>query len=135
MKADLRHGVHDLLAVKLQSYAQHSVRAGMLRTDVQEHEIRPVAAWLHAPFFGPEAQRFLLGFLLFVGQLERPHFGGSRGMVFQQRMSYPRSRHQDSFQVRVALETDPEHVPDLPLVPIRRGPKIRNRIDGRLTAA
>ena len=132
MKADLRHGVYDLFAVQLQSYAQYSVRARMLRTDVQEHEIRPVAARLHAPIFGPKAQRFLLRFLLLVGQLERPHFGGSRGMVLQQRMSYPRFRHQDSFHVRVALKTDPEHVPDFPFVPIRRGPKIRSRIDGRL---
>ena len=37
--ADVRHGVDDLLAVELQHDPQHAVRAGVLRTDVQEHEI------------------------------------------------------------------------------------------------
>ena len=111
------------------------MRAGMLRTDVQEHEIHPIAARLHAPVFGPKAQRFLLGFLLFVGKLERPHFSGSGRMVFQKWMSHPCSRHQDSFHVRVALETNSEHVPDFPFVPIRRRPEIGGRIDGRLAAA
>ena len=49
-------------------------------------------------------------------------------------MSYPRFGHQDSFHVRVALETDPEHVPDLPFVPIRGGPQVRSRINGRLAS-
>src|SRR5665213_1142191 len=104
----------------------------MLRADVQEHEIRALAARLHAPIFGPKAQRFLLGFLLFVGQLKRPDFGGSGRMVFQEWMSNPRSWHQNTFHMRVALETDPKHVPDLPFVPVCRRPEIGSRIDGRL---
>ena len=40
VEADVRHRVHDLLAVELQDDAQHAVRAGMLRADVEEHEIR-----------------------------------------------------------------------------------------------
>ena len=48
-----------------------------------------VAARLHAPLFGPEAQRFLLGILLLVGKLEWTHLSGARRMVLAQRMPYP----------------------------------------------
>ena len=56
MEADIRHSIDDLFAVQLQNHPQHAVRARMLRTDIKEHEILSVAAGLHAPIFGPEAQ-------------------------------------------------------------------------------
>ena len=34
--------------------------------------------------------------------------------------------------MRVALESDSEHAPDFPFVPVRRGPKVRGRVNGRL---
>src|SRR3989442_10213136 len=41
--------------------------------------------------------------------------------------------HQDALQVRMAPETDPEHVPDFPLVPIRTCPQRSQGIDFRLS--
>ena len=132
METDLRHRIHDFLAVKLQDDAQHSMGSGMLRSDVEEEEILAVAAGPHAPVLGPEAHRLLFGFLLFVGQLERTHFRSSRGMILAKRMSHPGLRHKQAFQVWMSLKADPEHVPDFPFVPVRRWPKIGTRINRRL---
>ena len=55
----------------------------MLRADVQKHEIRAVAARLHAPIFGPKSHRFLLGFLLFVGKLNGPISVARAGWSFE----------------------------------------------------
>ena len=66
--------------------------------------IRAVRGSGHAPIFGAESQRFLLRILLVVGQLERAHFGRSRRVVFPQRMSFPRRRHQNAVPGAGALE-------------------------------
>ena len=71
-------------------------------------------------FLGIEAQRFLFGFLLVLGKLERAHLGGARRVVLAQRMAFPGLRHQNAAQARVAVEADAEHVPGFALVPGRR---------------
>ena len=123
MESDLGHGIDDLLAVELNHNAQDTVRARMLRAEVQKDEIAVVTAALHAPLFGAEAQHFLFGFLLLFGKVERPHLSGARGVVLSQRMPCPAPRHQDALQVRVSGKGDSEHVPYFALVPVRRRPE------------
>ena len=60
MVADVEHAVLDLLAVELQDEADEAVRAGVLGTEVQEHEVRVLAVRCHAPVLGPELERLLL---------------------------------------------------------------------------
>ena len=134
VEADLGHRVDDLLAVELQHNAQDAVRARMLRAEVEEDEIAVVAAALHAPLFGAEAQRFLFGLLLLFGKLERPHLGGARRMILSQRMPCPAPRHQDALQVRVAGKGDSEHVPYFALVPVRRRPEVRDAVERQGTS-
>ena len=47
--ADVRNRVDDLLAVQLQHDAQHAVRAGMLRAEVEEHEVVVAVAAARMP--------------------------------------------------------------------------------------
>ena len=89
MESDLGHRIDDLLAVELNHDPQDTVRARMLRPEVQKDEIAVVTAALHAPLFRAEAQQLLFGFLLLFGKLERPHFSGARRMIFSQRMPCP----------------------------------------------
>ena len=97
---------------------------------------RAVAAALHAPLFGAEAQRLLLGLLLLFGQLKRPHLRGARRMVLAQRMTLSSVvRHQDALQVRMPVEDDAEHVPHFALVPVRRRPEARDAVERRAALA
>src|SRR5581483_7616836 len=71
----------------------------------------------------PEAQGFLLGDLLFLGQLVLAHLGRARGVFLEQRMTWPGGWHQDARGVRMSIEAYAEHVPRFALVPVRRGPQ------------
>ncbi|MDC4223048.1 MAG: hypothetical protein MPW15_02065 [Candidatus Manganitrophus sp.] len=64
MKADVGDRIDDDLAVELQHHPQHAVGAGMVRPEIQEEEIGPVAAPLHPPLF-----RIELKLLLFLHHL------------------------------------------------------------------
>ena len=127
VKADLGQAVDDLLAVELQDDADDPVGAGMLRADVQEHEIRALAGTLHAPVLRAEAQRLLLAVLALVGKLERPHLRGPGRMLLAQRVALPGKGHEDAAQRRVSVEAHAEHVPHLALVPVGRGPQAGDR--------
>ena len=132
--ADVGHGVDDLLAVQLEDDAQDAVRAGVLRPEVEEHEVGVFALPLHPPVLGAELQRLFLRFLLVVGQAEGRHLGGARGMVLAQRVALPGRRHQYPLEVGMAVEGDAEHVPDLALVPVGGGPDIDDAGQRRLVA-
>ena len=117
--ADVGHRVDDLLAVELQHHAQHAVGARVLRPDVQEHEVGVLVRRGQPPVLGPEAQGLLLlARPASVGEDEAAHLGGAGRVVLAQRVALPGGRHQDAAQVRVAVEADAEHVPDLALVPV-----------------
>lgn len=124
VKADVGHGIDDALAVELQDDPQDAVRAGVLRTDVEEQEVGAVGLSLEAPVLGPEAQRLLLLLFAIVRELEDAHLGGAGGMLLAQRMALPRRRHEDAPQRAVTLEAHAEHVPGLALVPARRRPEV-----------
>ena len=97
--ADVRHGVDDVLAVELEDDAQDAVRPGMLRPQVEEHEVGVLGLALSCPTprdgtaapsaLPPPARR----------TAERRHFGGAGRMVLAQRVALPGVRHQDAPQV------------------------------------
>ena len=124
VEADFGNGIDDLFAIELQSDAQDTVRARMLGAEIEKHEIRAVAFATHAPFFGTEAQRLLLGHFLFRRQLIRPHLRRASWMVLAQRMSDPALRHQNALQMRMPVKNDSEHVPHFALVPVGRRPDV-----------
>src|SRR6185503_7892375 len=76
--------------------------------------------------FGPEAQRFLLSILLCIGKLEWTHLCSPCWMLLTQRMPNPGSRHENALKMRMPIETNAEHIPDFPLIPVRRRPKVGN---------
>ena len=117
--ADVEHGVGDLFAVELEDEADKAVGAGVLGTEIQEHEVRVCRFPLHAPVFGFELERGLFFLFLFIGQLKRAHLRGACGMVLAQGMPLPGRRHQYPLQMRMAVELYPEHVPYLAFVPVR----------------
>src|SRR5262249_15862511 len=127
VEPDLGNRIDNLLAVKLDRDAQHSVRAGMLRTDVEKQEIFAIAFSAHAPFLRAEPERLLLGILLFLKEVVWLDVRRACRMVFAQRVALPALRHQDSLKVRVAIEPNAEHVPHFPLIPVGRGPNVSNR--------
>ena len=61
--ADVGDRVDDLLAVELQHDPQDAVRAGVLRAEVEEHEVVVAVGWRQSPVLGLEAQRLLLRLL------------------------------------------------------------------------
>lgn len=69
VKADLGHGVANVLAVELRGNAKYTVYARVVWTQVEEHEVRAVGTKLHAQMGGTEKHRFLLGIDL------DPHLG------------------------------------------------------------
>src|SRR5690606_25963485 len=97
----------------------------MVRAEIQEHEVAVVAAALHAPLLGAEAERLGLGLVAVVRQREDAHLGRARRMLLAERMTFPRRRHQEPPQALMTLERDAEHVPDFSLVPARGRPEPR----------
>ena len=73
MKTYVGHGIDNHFAIKLESDAQHSMRARVLRPYIQEEEIKAIMFLLHAPLFRMELQRLLFGIFLFIWQGERSH--------------------------------------------------------------
>jgi hypothetical protein len=106
----------------LQDQAQDAMGSGVRRTEIEEHEIGCPARTRHPPLFGTKLERLFFGFLFLLGQMETPHFRGAGGMILPERMADPGRRHQDSPQMRMALEGDAEHVPDFALIPARGRP-------------
>src|SRR3990172_4856426 len=53
-------------------------------------------------------------------------------VVLSERMADELVVHQDALQIRMSVEADAEHVPDLPLEPVRTGPHRRQGIDLRI---
>ena len=68
--ADVGYRIDDLLAVHLQLDAEYAVRAGMVRPEVEEHEIR-VAPAASCRTLRAQSQGLLLRVLLRVGQARR----------------------------------------------------------------
>ena len=126
VEADLGDRVDDLFSVELQCDPQNAVRARVLRSDVEENEIRAVAFPAHAPFLGMEAQRLLLGCLFVRRQLIGPHLRRARRVLLTQRVAHPTLRHQEAFQMRMTVEDDPKHVEHFALIPIGGGPDVRD---------
>ena len=93
--ADVGNRVDDLLAAQLQHDAQDAVRAGMLRAEVEKHEIVGAVARRQSPAPGLEAQRRLLLLDARFGHLKRAHLGGARRMVLAQRVARPGRGQQD----------------------------------------
>ncbi len=60
------------------------------------------------------------------------HLGRPGRMLLAQGMADPTRRHQNPAQERVTVYSDPEHVPDLPLVPVRVRPDIGDGRDRRV---
>src|SRR6266567_1525508 len=127
MKAYLRYGIDNLFAIQLENYAQNTMRAGVLRTHIQENKVRSLVFSRHAPLFRAEPQCFLFDVLLFVRQDKRAHLRSTCRMFLAQRMPRPRPRHENARQMRVLVEDDTKHVPHLTLVPISRGKDVSDR--------
>ena len=140
MIADIEDGVHDLFAVELQDDAQNAVGPGVVRTQVEEHEVPAVPRRGKTPLLGPEPHGVLLFDLSFVGERVPSQFGAARGVLLPERMAFPGGRHQDAAEMGMAFRADAEHVPELAFVPVRglpepgyaRDGKVRPRASGTL---
>ncbi len=119
--ADLGHAVDDLFAVQLQDDAEGTVGRGVVRAQVQEHEVGIFRMFLHAPLFGLESQGFLFEILFGGVQRIGIELGGPRGIVLAQRVPLPVVGHQHALGQRVAIEVDAVHVEHFPLVPVGIG--------------
>ena len=120
--ADFRYAIDDFLTVELQNDAERTVRRRVVGAEVEEHVVLMLAAAFHAPVFRFEARGFFFQLLLGQGQAERIKFSGARRVILAQRVTFPRGRHHDPRQVRVAAEVDAIEVPDFALVPVGVGP-------------
>src|SRR5215469_2868567 len=106
----------------------HLLGAGMLRTHIEKEEVRILVGPLHPPFLGAETQCLLLGFCLLLRQMEGPHLRRARRVVLAQRMAGPGLGHENSHQVRMAPESNAEHVPNLALVPVGGWPDVGDAV-------
>ena len=129
------HAIDDLFAVELQHDAECAVRGRVVRAEVQEHVVVIVGRAAHAPFFGLEAQRFLLLILPQRIELERIELGRARRIFLAQRMAVPRRRQQDAPQMRMPVERDAEQIPHFAFVPVRVQEDRHDRFDRREIAA
>ena len=120
--ADVRHRIDHHFAVELQGDAEHAVNAGVVGTQVEEHEVRVFGAAGHAPCLRLEAQAFLLGVKQLIGHAEGIHLGGAGRVLLAQGVPLPKGWRKDAVEIRMAFEVDPEHVVGLALVPIGGGP-------------
>ncbi len=103
VEADLADQVHDLLAVELEDDPQDAVRAGVVRADVEEHEVEVLAAGAACP--SPRAGTACascMARLVVRRHAERAHLGGAGGVLLAQRVALPPRRHEDARQVRMA---------------------------------
>ena len=131
--ADIRYRVDHDLAVELQRDPEHPVNTGMVRPEIEEHEVRVLGLPVHAPFFGDEPEVFLLSLLKFRRHLERIHLRGPRRMFLAQWVAFPQRRRENSPQVRMIIEDDAKHVERFAFVPVRAlpdGGKTRQSIVG-----
>ncbi len=125
--ADVGHRVDDHLAVELQRDAKHPVHAGMVRAEIQKHEVGVLCLLAHAPLFRNEAQSLLLGVEKLRRHAEGIHLRGAGRMFLTQRVALPVGRCEDASQVRMPGEVDPEHVEYFALVPVGGRPGSRYR--------
>ena len=124
--ANVRHTIDDFLTVQLQHNAKSPVGGRVIRPQVEEHELRPVAFTLHAPGFRVEPHGFLFRILAFHGQGVGVKLGGPGGVILPQWVACPRWRHQDPLRMRMSGDGDAKHVQDFPLVPIGIGEDFAN---------
>src|SRR5687768_9341372 len=110
MESYVRNDIHYVFAVELQNKAQHSMRARMLRTDVEKHEVGVLALPDHAPFFGLELKSCLLDVNFFIIQTEGAHLRSSCRMFLSQRVAFPRQWHKNPSKVGMPFETDTKHI-------------------------
>ena len=131
MVADVGHRIDDLLAIELQHDSKRAVRGGMIRAEVQEHEVLFLVAALHSPFLGFELERGLLFVLAQSGEHVRVELGGARRVFLAARVTLPVTRQQNSLEVGVVLEADAEKIPGLALVPVCVGVEADDGFDRR----
>ena len=67
--------------------AQNTVRAGVLRADIQKNVIGILMVSRHAPFFGTKLQCILFDIHFFVRQGKRAHLCSAGRMIFPQGMA------------------------------------------------
>ena len=123
--ADVGDDVDDLLVAQADDDAERPVGAAVLRADVEEHERRgrrsvrgrPHSSGLKRELLLPSRRRSC------VGQREGARLGAAGRVLLAQRVALPPRRHEEAVQVRVAVDADAEHVPDLALVPVGGGPQ------------
>jgi hypothetical protein len=125
--ADITDQVGDLLAVHAHDHAQRTMSARVLRSEIYIQRIRILLHLRHAPLLRPKSQLLIEAFRFFLGHLEHPHLRGSRWVFLAQGMALPPWRHEDTPEIGVAVHTDAVHVPQLPLVPVRRRPDAGDR--------
>src|SRR5690348_17582495 len=82
VKSNLRHRIHDLFSVQLQNDAQNTVRARMLRPDIQEKNFATGPGAPHAPFLRAESKRLLLGSLFVLRKAEFAHLRRPLRVIF-----------------------------------------------------
>src|SRR5690349_17512767 len=131
VKSDIRYRINNIFSIELKNDPKYAVCSRVLRTDIQEHEIRIFTLRLQSPFFGTELQRCLFAILFFIKQSEWSHFRCTCGMFLAQRITLPRLWHEDSFQVWMSVEANAEHVKHFTFVPIGIRPEFRNAWNGR----
>ena len=135
VKADVGDAVDDLLVAQAHDDAQRAVRRAVLRADVQVHQRRVVLGARQAPLLGLEAQVLLPTVEVLARHRERAQLGAARRRLLAQRVPLPPGRREEAGEVRVPADVDPEHVPDLALVPVGAGPDAGDRVDRRPLAA
>ena len=124
MIAEVDIDILDLFAVELGNQAQHAMGPGMMGAEVEDHRLVIDALHLLA---AEETLRIARHHLHRRFRRKRLHLGGAADMLLAQRVPLPVVGHEDAPQIRMTLEIDAEHVEDLALVPVGRGPNVGQR--------
>ena len=155
-QADVRIGLLDDFAVHLEHQAQHAVRRGMLRTEVQREiadlsHVRlrlhcaptgtsfksPVVAVVFADHARHERARLDAHRLIHDAALRRVvfHFDvADQREVLAERMTDEAVVGEDAAQIRMTLEQDAVQVERFALVPVGGRPDVDDGIDDRRLA-
>ena len=92
----------------LQHDAEDAVRAGMVRAEVEEHEVRILAGALHSPLLGPRTlSASSSAACLSSGKRNGSMSVARAGWSLRKRMALPGGRHQNPPQVGMAVKPMP----------------------------
>ena len=127
VESDFGDRIHDFLAVQLQRNAKSAVGTGMLRTQIEKHQLCVAVASGQTELFGLNFKGLFFALLLIHRKLKWSHFRGAGRMFLAQGMPLPGGGQQNPPQVGMSGKVDAEHVPYFSFIPFGRGPEPGDR--------